>query len=347
MNRIWKTVLCAVMLASFIGCGGDDAESQEGVKPDECKVDPERCTVYEFIGLNTTSAIVNFGLEANKSELKLSRSLFGIELLLPDSLDKYVRLLGTGAWGGKYVVKKLTNETQAHEYLNSLVSNQSALVNLGKFNRGYISQFLDLTIIGAKLGDLLDKFGLNDGLRKYTAGIDFSVGEIEFTDLTLKSFSNLTALWNNIKGIKLFNDDGLDLGIGLYVERAGVDVEKLDDGQYIVTLTSYVTGSFKDFDDSHFDKVYGKLDAPVVATVVEKLYSPHVLTNDYILLKYLDSLVEKDGFTLAERRQAVKVDDGVTYSIAFDHGADIVTWSVEKDVNHLTPRFIGEVVKGK
>lgn len=304
MNRFFKAVFCAVMLASLVGCGGDDGDAQE--RDIDPPVEPPvvTATKYVFEGLGSNSAIENFAVGSPNSTLQLSTSLFYLEALLPDkwNLDKYVKLLGTGSYGAKYVIKKDFSEDEAAEFLKALVLEK-------KFNKTYLSQFLDLTIVGAKLNDLLNALGYNDELRRF--GVGFDLGDIS----------------------------GLFLNTDLYIDRGSVKIDQVVDNlgntRNIVTLTTYITGTLDDLDDEALVKIYGEKVAygKVVSTKTEKIYSPHVLSNDYILVKYVQSLAEKDNFLPLGKREAVKEDNFISYSLAFDHGADLVTWSAEKDIN--------------
>ncbi|MDR1139011.1 MAG: hypothetical protein LBK93_00100 [Rickettsiales bacterium] len=291
MNRFFKAVLCAVMLASLIGCGGDDNDNSGGGEITygceyygNCSgITPEKI----FIGLPSAFAVENFENETYK--LQLSTSILN---------TGFLDLGFTGSYGAKYVVKKLTSEDQAYSFLSNLIQNKG-------FNKNYLDQFLSLTVIGTKLNDLLNNLGLNTELRHYSVG--FNLGTL----------------------------GGYFLDSDLYIDRASAKIDAVGDGEYIVTLTTYVTGWFSEFDNASLNAIYGELDAPVAATLTERIYSPFVFTNDSILKNYASSLVSNQfGFSYVDKREVVKHKNGVTYSLSYDHGADLVTWSVEKDISY-------------
>jgi hypothetical protein len=154
---------------------------------------------------------------------------------------------------------------------------------------------------------LLNALGFNDELRRF--GIGFDLGDLQHL---------------------LLNTD-------LYLDRASVKIDQIGEDKNIVTFTTYITGSLDDLDDAAFDKIYGETSGKIVSTLAEKIYSPLVISNDFILVNYAKSLVSEDGFTPLGKREVVKTvevggydeDISLTYSLKFDHGADLVTWSVE------------------
>jgi hypothetical protein len=327
MNRFFKAVLCAVVLASFIGCGGDD-DNNNGNGGGNTGVGTTVTSSPIFIGLNSQIAQDNFKKVSN-STLKLSTSFLDITGLLGNDylglgkglgwLNTEIPFLdwGTGSYGAKYVVTRLTNEENAYLFLSHLITD-------GGFNKNYLDQVFDYTILGAKLNDLLNNLGLNTEIRRYGIGYDISA---------LTGAVSGGSTW-----VEAINPTSYDL----YVDRASAKIKDIGNGEYLLTLTTYVTGWFSDLDEAALDTIYHTstftgVNAPIVSTTVEKIYSPFVISNDlsYIghLPKYKKDLIGEKFLELG-LREVVKKDNHTTYTFKYDHGGDLVTWDVEKDVNH-------------
>ncbi|MDR1976027.1 MAG: hypothetical protein LBQ18_03450, partial [Campylobacteraceae bacterium] len=155
MNRFLKAVLCAVMLASFVGCGSDDDDnggSPVSVTPpvvptapkdfcaeypthSECQPEKE----YVFKGIANQIGIKNFEEEPN-----LKTWLLGT----------------TGQYGAKYVIKKVATANQTYQFLNQLIVDK-------KFNKNYLDQWLNwIAWGGVQISNWLELIGLNTELRR-------------------------------------------------------------------------------------------------------------------------------------------------------------------------------------